>query len=50
MVTILFKIMQRLVKKRPKLLNNVNGGGGKFPNFFGKNFKFQLVVGKNSKK
>ncbi len=27
MVTILFKIMQRLVKKRPKLLNNVNGGG-----------------------
>lgn len=26
MVTILFKIMQRLVKKRPKLLNNVNGG------------------------
>ena len=33
MVTILFKIMQRLVKKRPKLLNNVNGGG-KFANIY----------------
>ena len=42
MVTILFKIMQRLVKKRPKLLNNVNGGGGNLQIFIGKMLHLQI--------
>ncbi len=45
MVTILFKIMQRLVKKRPKLLNNVNGGGNLLI-FIGNMLNLQLLVDK----
>lgn len=45
MVTILFKIMQRLVKKRPKLLNNVNRGGNLLI-FIGNMLNLQLLVDK----
>lgn len=46
MVTILFKIMQRLVKKRPKPLNNVNRGGGNLLIFIGNMLNLQLLVDK----